>query len=563
MDHMKRQLCFNQLSEENIKKLRNELLDELRVSSIENLSNELFHEIFDYLDGIDIYEAFSNINYRFQQLLTSSPVLYKIELIYISSTERFMFICQQIKHQIYSINFQIPAHIDQLLTSFIIDSSLNRLQSLVIEDIQSDTILSFLIALKCLPRLFSLDIRTMHIMGNLNDIYRSIFALPTLKYNKLHLYGNECSISIPLATGKQFSTIEYLEMAHYYAFDELSDLISYTPKLRRLNLSHINQDDSTIETMSPINLENLTSISMYTNHINFDEFETFIQNIYSELKTLHVTFSCQDITFLDAYRWEKLILQYLSELKKFSLKYYENGHSKYSGERTQFNSSFWIERKLIMNMEINEYKILYLVSSYRKRWYEYKNCTVDYLESTQLTINYVFDGEPADCLLMYIKSILNRVQIYHLDIQRKISVDRLMQIIHLLPDLITLKINSLSFYRSFFKEEFPTTCSIEHASKIKKVYIENTQTIEEIYFLLYICPHMEFLNLQCLHGTTIELFLRDIWNKINKDLRLLCIYVAKADDNMIKRLSTMIDNEKILSNYTIHRELNNIYLQWK
>ena len=90
---------------------------------------------------------------------------------------------------------------------------------------------------------------------------------------------------------------------------------------------------------------------------------------------------------------------------------------------------------------------------------------------------------------MYIKSILNRVQIYHLDIQRKISVDRLMQIIHLLPDLITLKINSLAFYRSFFNEEFPTTCSIEHASKIKKVYIENMQTIKEIYFLLHVCPH--------------------------------------------------------------------------
>ena len=74
---------------------------------------------------------------------------------------------------------------------------------------------------------------------------------------------------------------------------------------------------------------------------------------------------------------------------------------------------------------------------------------------------------------------------------------------------------------------------------------------------------MEFLNLQCLHGMTIELFLRDILNKINKDLRLLCIYFSKADDNMIKRLSTMIDNEKLLSNYTIHRELNNIYLQWK
>ncbi|CAF4388605.1 unnamed protein product, partial [Rotaria sordida] len=92
MDHMKRTLSFNPLSEENTKKLRSELLNELRISSIENLSNELFNEIFDYLDGIDIYLAFSNLNHRFQQLLTSSSILYKIELIHISSKEIFMLI---------------------------------------------------------------------------------------------------------------------------------------------------------------------------------------------------------------------------------------------------------------------------------------------------------------------------------------------------------------------------------------------------------------------------------------------------------------------------------------
>ncbi|CAF1509616.1 unnamed protein product [Rotaria sordida] len=362
MDHMKRTLSFNPLSEENTKKLRSELLNELRISSIENLSNELFNEIFDYLDGIDIYLAFSNLNHRFQQLLTSSSILYKIELIHISSKEIFMLIYKQIKHQIYSINFQIPVHINQLLTSFIIDSSFNHLQSLIIEDIQSDKLISFLNTLKSLPRLFSLDIRTMHVMGDLNNIYQLIFALPTLKYNKLDLYGNECSISIPMATtGKPFSTIEYLHIDHYYTFDELSALISYTAKLRHLNLSYINQDNSDIETMLPINLENLTSVSMYTNYINFDEFEIFIQNIYSKLKTLYVIFKYQHITFLDAYRWEQLILRYLSQLKKFSLKYYENRYSIDSGERTQFNSSFWIERKLIFNVEINEYNILYLV----------------------------------------------------------------------------------------------------------------------------------------------------------------------------------------------------------
>jgi len=341
------------------------LLNQLIISSIENLSNELFYEIFDYLDGIDIYEAFSNLNYRFQQLLTSSSILFKIDLNDITSEEIFMVNYQQIKHQIYSIYFQLPVNINQLLTSFTIDSSFNRLESLVIEDIEPDKLISFLINLNSLPQLFSLNIRTIHPIEDLNNIYQLIFALPTLKYNKLYLYGNECSISIPMAAEKQFSTIEYLHIAHWYTFDELSALISYTPQLRRLNLSHANQDDSTIETMLPITLDNLTYISMYTNYINFDEFEIFIKNIYSKLKILYVTFLYQDITFLHAYRWEQLILRYLSQLEKFSLKYYECRYPLYTGGRNQFISSFWIERKLIFQVEINENNILYLVCPYR------------------------------------------------------------------------------------------------------------------------------------------------------------------------------------------------------
>ncbi len=37
----------------------------------ENLSNELFYEIFDYLDGYDIYKSFSNLNSHFNNLLNS------------------------------------------------------------------------------------------------------------------------------------------------------------------------------------------------------------------------------------------------------------------------------------------------------------------------------------------------------------------------------------------------------------------------------------------------------------------------------------------------------------
>ncbi|CAF1642852.1 unnamed protein product [Didymodactylos carnosus] len=135
--------------------------------------------------------------------------------------------------------------------------------------------------------------------------------------------------------------------------------------------------------------------------------------------------------------------------------------------------------------------------------------------------------EPSDILLNYVKRVLNITQIYHLNIKQQISIERLMQIIHLLPDLITLKINSLSFYRSitFSNQLFLT----EHAKKIKYVYMETIHTIKDIYFLISFCPHMEYFNVECIEYINIQSFLRDILNEINQNhhqyLLLLCIYI--------------------------------------
>jgi hypothetical protein len=48
------------------------------INGIENLSNEMFYEIFDYLDGCQIYQSFSKLNYRFYQLLNSSSLRLKL-----------------------------------------------------------------------------------------------------------------------------------------------------------------------------------------------------------------------------------------------------------------------------------------------------------------------------------------------------------------------------------------------------------------------------------------------------------------------------------------------------
>ncbi|CAF2464314.1 unnamed protein product [Rotaria sp. Silwood2] len=79
----------------------------------------------------------------------------------------------------------------------------------------------------------------------------------------------------------------------------------------------------------------------------FYEFEILIKKMDSKLKVLRATVQSQDITFLNAHRWKKLILESFPELKELYLRYIENydREDEYPVELDQFNSSFWIERK--------------------------------------------------------------------------------------------------------------------------------------------------------------------------------------------------------------------------
>ncbi|CAF3386364.1 unnamed protein product, partial [Rotaria sp. Silwood2] len=78
MDQVKRQFTFSQSPEQAKKKLRNDC--DRSITCIENLANEFFYEIFDYLSGYEIYKGFSNLNHCFQRLLNSSSLLFEIKL---------------------------------------------------------------------------------------------------------------------------------------------------------------------------------------------------------------------------------------------------------------------------------------------------------------------------------------------------------------------------------------------------------------------------------------------------------------------------------------------------
>jgi hypothetical protein len=555
-------------------------------TSIEHLSNEFFYEIFDYLEACDIYNAFSNLNHRFQQLLNSSALLFKINLdekvLEEMDKNQYKPIILLNKQQIFSIEFYLPDRVKDLFSSFIIDSLLSRLESFVVKWIDPDIVIPLLVNLASLPRLVSLTIDTQNVGDILNDIYQLIFALPTLKYNNFNTTGWDTSISLPIATDQQFSTIETLVIDHRCTFDDLEYLTSYTPKLRHLSLSQTTIFDSDIETMLPMNLSNLTYLDIDLHFKTFDELKMIIIKIGSKLNVLRC-FVALNETFLDGYQWEQFILRYLPDLKKFYLRFKDTIHNKYrysiySGEPNQFASLFWIERRWVLEFTIVDedvsysiypykyiensfqYEIDYFIS-FRKQWYEYPGdqiikSSAEISKSAKLTIYERFDIKKITAVVS--KRFLTIAQIYHLEFSRsKISTGALIRIIALLPDLITLKIHSLSCREP----------ANSLKNKILKVCLQEMDNMNPLDFLLALCPYMNYLKIEHLNPVEAELVLDHVLKKIHHDcndhLGLLCFGVPAADDQMIKTLQKMIDAEKLLINYTLKRVGDDIYFQWK
>ncbi len=141
--------------------------------------------------------------------------------------------------------------------------------------------------------------------------------------------------------------------------------------------------------------------------------------------------------------------------------------------------------------------------------------------------------------------------------------------VNCLSQLQTLKIHSLLLEKSndLNEEEVDILSSREDTNQITKVYLKTMTDMAEIYFLIVLCPQLQYLRVDYIVNMDVESFVREILHKINFEkneyLRLLRFYVEAADDQTIKNLEKMIDDEKLLVVYSIKRVRENIYLQWK
>jgi hypothetical protein len=329
-------------------------------SHLEDLSNELIYEVFDYLDDWEIYEIFSQFNARFQRLFTSSSPRLKLNLL-LTSKPIFLRHCSKLVtpniDRIVSLSLSHYLTTNHFVNSFSIDSFIH-LESLTLNGVSSNSVVPLLTLLATLPRFFSLSIICVSQLKNPNVVYRCIFNLPTIKYCKLTFSHHDNRSPLPYSVDKQDQchTLEHLIIDSLYCLDQINAVLTYTPRLTHLSCRLAWGLCSNIAE-GPAVLLHLTHITVEFYQLSFDELEMFLAKICRQLILLRVMVS-RSGTFLCAKRWEQLILNHMPHLRIFDFQCYmspddpivedddddDNDDSMSLTPFDRFTSTFWCDR---------------------------------------------------------------------------------------------------------------------------------------------------------------------------------------------------------------------------
>lgn len=222
------------------------------------------------------------------------------------------------KNRIVSLSILEESDINLFFTLYTIDSSFHCLQLLILKNITSIRLVSLLKDLNILPHLISLVIDIIDDSEHLTDIYQLIFCLPMLKYLKLSLPADEQYDLLPLSNNSTSNCLECLYLDYPCTFEELTAIVSYTPRLKRLTCVSLYEYELDIEDKSLIKLPNLINLNIQECYTSFENFERFLKQISSQLQRFHINIYENDINS-NCNRWKQLIVQYFPRLDKFNL----------------------------------------------------------------------------------------------------------------------------------------------------------------------------------------------------------------------------------------------------
>ncbi|UJR24578.1 hypothetical protein I4U23_005953 [Adineta vaga] len=507
----------------------------------EDLANEVFYEIFEYLEYYHIYQSFFNLNLRFHSLLIQSTVPIKIVIFHMSKSAFNRFnqdIIQPTTHRIQTLRIINCFMYDECTLAL---SQKTSLQTLILENIEPKCLKNLLLQLTSLPYLSSLSISTLGGVEEKTSVYRRIFRLSTLKYCKLSL-GNELSSNIlSLATNK-YSSIEHLIIENHINENELQAILSYVPQLRHLSLHSFELYKRTRKQLSSIMLEFLTHVSLKFDYpIEFNDFEQFLVKYFPLIQVLHITMGNE---CMPANRWEQLISTYLTNLRIFDVRFkicLEN-----DSQINQFTSPFWIERQWFFDYV--RYQCFYYFPYVTKLTLT-NNLPINTYESIVTSLTHILPLEQLKTLI---------IQSIHL------SFMNMIKLIIVIPNLQTLSFRRmlLSKDEKIIIEQNEIFRSISNTNRIINVTFEDECTLEELKLLVLLCPHLQHLafRTQLKH---LESILRFLLNKNNKNTRhLISLSLIYANVHYFKDVNRILKFGTLPRTFRITPIYNDLYLWW-
>ena len=213
---------------------------------------------------------------------------------------------------------------------------------------------------------------------------------------------------------------------------------------------------------------------------------------------------------------------------------------------------------------------------FRRKWYESTEIDGYFKQDIELTLTEQNNSQAPFCrefnelFTDNTITLFTLLRITRLDIlYSEIFVGTLIDVIHHLPNLDSLRIRSLSLLRSQYVSDEQTShfCLLpNNNNKITKVNIQCLIELVQIQFLIDLCPSMQYLAIGCLNNIDPKLFIKFILTKKFKYIShscALCFCIQIKNDKMFEELQEMINDEKLCSDYLVKHLSNKIYLQCK
>ncbi|CAF4937477.1 unnamed protein product [Rotaria sp. Silwood1] len=601
---------MNQNSTRNKKqKLQNEITPiDRNKSCLEDLANEIFYEIYEYLNMHHIYKGFFNLNKRFQNLIINSNFLHKINISIVSKTDfddYYKNILIPYKHRINLLRLSNPFTIKIIFSPVRKILQFINLEKLILNNIQMkylDKIFDYLIYL---PKFYSLTISIGDYIQSLDFLFFNIFNLLTLKYCKIEYetkdYEHPSSIHF---TEDDSSSIQCLIINGFFPFKSLYNLLCCLPKLHHLSINSLVQCRQylDIEELSPIKLKYLKYVSLKFDCINFDNVEKILKEFFYYIQILRLTTKYDD-DYLNAKQWEELILSYMPYLRIFDINHQSsmiNNNLTYHDSINQFNSSFWIKKNWFFTHQHDwaqclDSGIFYSTDPYRRKDYEFhweideQNCSykqdvnfnsvqhlsihsrqitniyLNYFSNvTQLTIKHYFKTSD-DSIITTLNRMIPLVQLTELAIESyNFPFDEIIKLLRFTPNLYVLKLDLLSMkeIKSNFIEQSENFQYVSKINKIKNLIIREGCSLNQIQLIVNLFPQLEYLKTS-MNRKEINQIIRYLLSKTNnKTQHLFFLCISKTPKICLKELNILIKSENLLNDYFMKFINRDLYVWW-